>query len=300
MSGDTPAERCHLTSRRTNARHRDRRSPVGRRRQGKGHRPARRNRRLRGQAQRRQQRRPHRGGGWREVRAQAPSRRHPLPERHPGDRQRRGGEPGGTVPGDRRSGGPRPGLLPPEDLRQRAPGGPVPPDHGQGHRTLPGQARHRHHRPRDRTRLHGQGGPPGHPRAGPLRRVHPAPEDRRCPAAEERAAGQALQPPFHHRGRDRRVLPGLRRPAAPHGGGHHHPAQRRPGCRQGGADGGRPGHLPGRGPRHLPVRHLLQPDGGRGLRGRGNRPHTVHPHDRDRQGLHHAGGCRPVPHRALR
>ena len=47
-----------------------------------------------------------------------------------------------------------------------APRAPLPPDAGPGHRAIPGQARDRYHRPRDRSHVHGQGGPPGHPRAG--------------------------------------------------------------------------------------------------------------------------------------
>ena len=145
------------------------------------------------------------------------SGRHPEPERGSDHRQRLRGEPGGPVPGDRRPRSPRRGHLQAARLRQRPPRGALPPGPGQGHRAFPRQPRHRHHRPRDRPGLHGQGGPPRHPRPGRLRRLDPAPEGRRLAAPEERAPGQGLQPPRHRGGRDRGVLPVLRRAPPPAG-----------------------------------------------------------------------------------
>ena len=64
--------------------------------------------------------------------------------------------------------------------------------------------------------------------------------------------------------------------------------------------GGRPGHPARPRPRHLPVRHLVEPDRGRRLRGRGHRADPDHPGHRRHQGLHHPRRRRPVPDRAAR
>ena len=69
---------------------------------------------------------------------------------------------------------------------------------------------------------------------------------------------------------------------------------------QGGPHGGRPGHVPGRRPRHVPVRDLVEPDGGRRLRGLGHRPHPHLALHRHHQGVHHPGGRRSVPHGTVR
>ena len=63
---------------------------------------------------------------------------------------------------------------------------------------------------------------------------------------------------------------------------------------------GRPGRAAGHRPRHLSVRHLLEPDRGRGLRRRGRRA-AGHPRGLGhREGLRHARRRRPVPDRAAR
>ena len=77
------------------------------------------------------------------------------------------------------------GHLAAADLGERPPHGSVPPGARQGDRALPRQAPHRHHGPRHRPGLRRQDQPRRHPRAGPLRREHPAPEGRRVAAAEE-------------------------------------------------------------------------------------------------------------------
>ena len=222
------------------------------------------------------------------------------PERGSDHRQRLRGEPGSPVPGNRRPRGPRRRHLQAARLRQRPPRGAVPPGPGQGHRAVPRQPRHRHHRPRHRPGLHGQGRPPRHPRPGRLRRLDPAPEGRRLAAPEERAPGQGLQPPRHRGGRDRGVLPVLRRAPPPAGHRQHLCPEHGPGRGQGGPHGGRPGHLPGRRPRHLPLRHVLQPDRGRRLRRLRHRPHPDLALHRHHQGVHHPRGRRSVPHGTVR
>ena len=64
--------------------------------------------------------------------------------------------------------------------------------------------------------------------------------------------------------------------------------------------GRRAGHAARRRPRHLPVRHLVVADGGRGLRWLRHRADPDHPGDRHTQGLHHQGRGRAVPDRADR
>ena len=69
---------------------------------------------------------------------------------------------------------------------------------------------------------------------------------------------------------------------------------------QGGAARGRPGHHARRGPRHLPVRHLVLPHRGRGLRRGRHRPDPDLRRHRDRQGVHDPGRRGALPHRAPR
>ena len=63
---------------------------------------------------------------------------------------------------------------------------------------------------------------------------------------------------------------------------------------------GRPGDVPRPRPRHLSVRHVVQPDGGRGLRRHRPRPPRHRPRRRDHQGLHDTRRRRAVPDRADR
>ena len=100
------------------------------------------------------------------------------------------------------------------------------------------------------------------------------------------------------RGRHRRPVPGRVRPAyRAHGGRHGRHGPRRHGQGAPGPPRGRAGHLPRPRPRHVPLRHLLQP-------GRRRRVHRVGPRaarhracDRDRQGVRHPRRRRPVPDR---
>ena len=75
---------------------------------------------------------------------------------------------------------------------------------------------------------------------------------------------------------------------------------RGPGSGSGGAAGRGPGHVPRPGPRHLSLRHVVQPGGRRRLCGRRDRPPGDQPGHRHRQGLLHPGGGGAVPDRAVR
>ena len=63
---------------------------------------------------------------------------------------------------------------------------------------------------------------------------------------------------------------------------------------------GRSGHDARHRPRHLPVRHLVEPDRRRRLHRHRRRTHEDRPCDRRLQGLRHPSGRRAVPHRAVR
>ena len=224
--------------------------------------------------------------------------RRAVPERHACHRQRRRHRPEGAVRGDRRARGPRRELRPAAHQRQRAPDHALPPGAGQGQRAVPRQRQDRHHRPGHRADLRRQDRPGRHPGPGPVRPGHPRAEARARPAGQEPAAHQGLQPARRRRQADRRRLPGLRRADAALRRRH------RPGARQGArrrrdrAARGRPGVAARHRPRHLSVRHLVQPDRGRRLRRVGHRADSDHQGDRHRQGVHHAGRVGPVPHRA--
>ena len=100
----------------------------------------------------------------------------------------------------------------------------------------------------------------------------------------------------HGRRRGAGPRPPLRRPD------RRHPPAAQPGARarRDRAAGGGAGHAAGRRPRHLPVRHQLESDGGRRGRRLGHRAHPDRPGDRHPQGVHHPRGLRPVPDRAAR
>ena len=93
---------------------------------------------------------------------------------------------------------------------------------------------------------------------------------------------------------------GVRRGAqAPH---RRHPAAagQRPRRRRVGAARGLAGHAARRRPRHLSVRHVVQPDGRRRGRRRRHRPDPDRAGRRHPQGVHDPRGLRPVPDRAVR
>ena len=64
--------------------------------------------------------------------------------------------------------------------------------------------------------------------------------------------------------------------------------------------GGGPGNAAGRRPRHLSVRHVVQPDRRRRLHRIRARPQPDHQRGRDPQGVHDQGGFGPVPDRVAR
>ena len=105
--------------------------------------------------------------------------------------------------------------------------------------------------------------PRRHPRAGPLRREHPAPEGRGRARPEEPPAGEDLQPPRDHGRRDRRRPAVVRRAPAADGRRHRAAAQRGARRRRRRRVRGRPGHDARRRPRHLPVRDVVVGDGRR-------------------------------------
>ena len=81
---------------------------------------------------------------------------------------------------------------------------------------------------------------------------------------------------------------------------HHPDPQQGARRRQGRPLRGRPGHAAGHRPRHVPLRHVLEPDRGRRLHGCGCRPDEDQPRHRHPQGLHDPRRRRPVPDRAVR
>ena len=158
-----------------------------------------------------------------------------------------------------------------------------------------------HDQARHRPRLRRQGDARRHPGPGPLRPQDLPPEARRRAQGEERRPGQGLQPTPAAAGdiADRylgeyapRIEPmvgdtvGMVHDAIDEG--RQRPAR------------GRPGHLPRPRPRHLSLRHLVEP-GGRGRMHRlGPRATRHRPGHRHRQGLRDPRGRGPVPDRAGR
>ena len=81
---------------------------------------------------------------------------------------------------------------------------------------------------------------------------------------------------------------------------HRRAAPRGPGRRSPPAAGGRPGDVPRPRPRHLSLRHVVEPDGRRRLRRDRPRPARHRSRRRDHQGLHDARRRRTLPDRAHR
>ena len=156
--------------------------------------------------------------------------------------------------------------------RQRAPDHAAPPGAGQGHRALPRQ-----------------GARSAPPAAASARRTATrwpgsASGSRTCSTrailrqkieVALREKNQVLVKVYNRRAidgrRGRRGVPRLRRAAAAAHRRHLAAAEQGAGRGQGRAARGRPGHAARRGPRHLSVRHLVQPDRRRRVRRLGHR-----------------------------
>ena len=219
--------------------------------------------RLRREVQRRQQRRPHGRHRRREVRPPpAAAAASSPPASCPVIGNGVVVDLGGAVQRDRRARGPRHRHVAPGRQRQRAP------DRAATTSTLDkvterflGSAPDRHDRPRHRPDVRRQDVAGRRPRAGPVRREDPAPEGRGRARAEEPPARQGLQP-----ARDRRSTRSSRScSATPTGCARWSPTPRC--CSAEALDAGRdraargrPGDAARRRPRHLSVRHVVQPD----------------------------------------
>ena len=207
LSGPPPYTR----SRHARTSHRGR--PVGRRREGEGHRPARRAGRPRDPLPGRQQRRPHDRPRRRGVQVPPDPVRHPLPRQAVRDRQRRRDRPAGAARGDRGAQAPRHRRQRPADLRQRAPDHAVPRAARPRRRGAARQAADRHHAARHRPLLRRQGRAARHPRAGPARREDPAQEDHGGARAQAPAAAAVREGPRARPAHDDRGVRHLRPPA---------------------------------------------------------------------------------------
>ncbi len=167
-------------------------------------------------------------------------------------------------------------------------------------RAIPRQGQDRHDRTRHRPDLQRQDRAHRHPRAGPVRPVDPPAEGGERARGQEPRPRQGVQPPRSRRRRDLRAAARVRRHPAPVRRGHGPASQQRARRGQGRAARGRPGHPARRRPRHVPVRHVEQPDRGRRLHRLRHRPDAHHARVRHPQGLHDARRLGPVPDRAVR
>ena len=151
-----------------------------------------------------------------------------------------------------------------------------------------------------RPLLRRQGRAARDPRPGPARREDPEEEDRRRDGAQAAVPASLREGPRARPAHDDRGVPHLRPP--PRAAHRRHlqadvaDARRR-------ADGdprGRPGGDARHRPRHLSVRHLLQPAVGGRLRGQRHRPEGDRGGVGRDQGVHHPRRRRPLPERAPR
>ena len=147
----------------------------------------------------------------------------------------------------------------PAHLRQRPPDHALPRDARHRRRGEARQARDRHHQARHRPLLHGQGRAARHPRAGHARPEDPADEDLRRDGAEEAAPAPVRARPAPRPARDHRGVPALRPSARAAHRRHGEALLGRARLRQDRAVRGRPGHPARHRPRHLSVRHLVEP-----------------------------------------
>ena len=126
----------------------------------------------------------------------------------------------------------------------------------------------------------------------PRSRPAPSPRTREIDRRRRRAA---------RRRRDRRAVQRARRAAWPRTSPtrcsllHDALGRRRPPAAR-----GRPGDVPRPRPRHLSVRHVVEPDGRRRVRRHRARAARHRPHRRHHQGVHHPRRRRAVPDRAPR
>ena len=168
-------------------------------------------------------------------------------------------------------------------------------------RAPPRQEQARHHQERHRPGLRRQGGPRRPAGAGPARPEDLPREARGRARPEGGDPGQGLQPPGADGRRDLRPVPRRDRPAAraPHRRlGQPHP--RGPRGRQAGDVRGRPGDVPRPRPRHVSVRHVVEPGRRRRLRRRRRRAPPHRPRHRHHQGVPDPRRLGAVPHRAAR
>ncbi len=188
---------------------------------------------------------------------------------------------------------------PAEGERQRPPDPPVPPGARQGHRAPPGQEQARHHQARHRPGLRRQGGPRRAAGAGPARPQDLPREARHRAEGEERGAGRSSTSCRSSADEIAAEYLDVLRPAARADDRRHgQPRARRARRRPARAARGGPGHLPRPRPRHVSVRHVVEPGGRRRLHRCRRRPALHRPRHRHRQGLRHPGRGRPVPDRA--
>ena len=204
-------------------------------------------------------------------------------------------DPGGAARGARRPRGARHLLGAAPGLGQRAPDHAVAHRDRRGERAAARQAPDRDDAARDRARLRRQGRADRDPRPGPARPEDPAPEDRDRARREERLARARLRArAVRARGRRRAATRASRS-----GCGRTSPTPRCSSTRRS-RDGqarparGRAGDAARPRPRHLSVRHLVEPD--RGRRGDGDRDRA----DADRRGGRRLEGVRHARRRAGR
>ena len=163
-----------------------------------------------------------------------------------------------------------------------------------------GQPPDRHDPARHRPLLRRQGLAAGHPRAGPARREDPQAEDHRRARAQAAVAAAVHEGPGARPADDDRGVPDLRPPPRAAHRRHRAPGLGRARRRRRRALRGRAGRAARHRPRHLSLRHLVEPGRGRRLRRHRRRAARHRRGLGHRQGLRHARRRRPVPDRARR
>ena len=162
---------------------------------------------------------------------------------------------------------------PASHLGKRPPDHAVSPQARRGDGALPRPAADRHHQARHRPRLHGQVLPTRHPGSGPVRPEDLPPEARGGAQGQEQDPHQGVQLAADGRRADRRGVPGIRRESRRLCDRHLTAAVAGTAGRQEHHLRGCPGHPARHRPRHVSVRHLVEPDRGwRHHRGPGSGP----------------------------